>query len=82
MPVDVTAGWDSVRETISPQVEDQTAPQAEPETGLVLWLSQDVGVIHTVENLGRALATSATLPAALRDRLERDRADDLLGSRT
>jgi hypothetical protein len=82
VPVDVTVGWDSVRETISPQVEDQMAPQAEPETGLVLWLDHDVGVIHTVEDLGRALASYATLPAALRDRLERDRVNDLLGSRT
>ena len=82
MPVDVTVGWDSVRETISTQVEDQTAPQAEPETGLALWLGQDVGMIRTVEGLGRALATYTTLPAALRDRLERDRVDDLLGSRT
>jgi hypothetical protein len=80
-PVDVTVRWDGVRETHFAQVEDPTSPAADPETGLVLWLSQAVGEIRTVGKLERAVAAYATLPAGIREHLENDRLDDLLGSR-
>lgn len=81
-PVDVTVGWDPVRETFFGQVEDPTAPEADPETGLVLWLGQDLYEVRTVDELERRLAPYATLPPQLRVKLKRDRLDDLLGSRT
>jgi len=57
-------------------------PSADPETGLVLWLGQDIGEVGTVEQFERALVTYATVPADVRIALERDRLDNLLGLRT
>jgi hypothetical protein len=49
---------------------------------MVLWLGQNIGEVPTVAELERALVAYATLPGAVRERLERDRVDNLLGWRS
>jgi hypothetical protein len=60
----VTVGWDGDRGTYFAQVEDPTSPAADAESGLVLWLGQDIGEVGTVEELERALVAYATVPVS------------------
>jgi hypothetical protein len=80
--VDVTVdGMAAARPTLHKR-RTSRRPSADPETGLVPWLGQDIGEVGTVEELERALVAYATVPADVRIALERDRLDNLLGLRT